>query len=159
MQDAFADRKIGPGRNDIEVVVLDRHSFGCLPDRHRCGSGQQVDHHAFMRRIEMLNEDEGHAIGDRKRADELPASLETAGGRANADNREIERARWRTARRTCTRARRRGGCLDLTWSIVRHSANGPSREACPPTSRLILQYHVLRRALIGARNTRTGVSR
>ena len=40
----------------------------------------------------MLNEDEGHAITGGKRTDELPAGIETAGGRTYADNREIERA-------------------------------------------------------------------
>ena len=38
-QVALADGQIGPGRNDIQVVALDRHPVGGLPHRHRrCGA-------------------------------------------------------------------------------------------------------------------------
>ena len=65
MQGAVADRQIGSGRNDIEVVALDRHSIRCLPHIHRRVAGQQLHHHAFVGRIEMLDEDEGHAAAAR----------------------------------------------------------------------------------------------
>ena len=89
MQGAVDDGQIGARRNDIEVVALDRHSIRRLPHGHRGVAGQQVDHHAFVGRIEMLDQDEGHAVVGRQRADEFPARIKPARRGAYSDNREV----------------------------------------------------------------------
>ena len=89
MQRAPADGKIGAGRNDIEVVARELHAVGGLDHGHRGVAGEQVDHHAFVGRIEMLDQDEGHADARRQRVDKLAARIEAAGGGADADHREI----------------------------------------------------------------------
>ena len=89
VQGAVTDGKIGSGRNDIEMVALDRHSVRCLPHGHRRVAGQQVHHHAFVGRIEMLDQDEGHAVAGRQRVHQLPAGIEAARRGADADDREI----------------------------------------------------------------------
>ena len=50
---------------------------------------QQVHHHAFVGRIEMLNQDERHAAGGRQCADELPTGVETARRGANSHDRKV----------------------------------------------------------------------
>ena len=117
MQRAIADREIGSGGNDIEVVALDRHSIRCLPHGHRRVAGQQVHHHAFVGRIEMLDEDEGHAVAGWQRAHELPAGIEAAGGGAYADDRKFLDLQRRTARRKHTRACWRSGCARVLRTV------------------------------------------
>ena len=92
VQGAVADRQIGSGRNDIEVIALDRHSIRRLPHGHRRVAGQQVHHHAFVGRIEMLDQDEGHAVAGRQRAHELSAGIEAARRGTDPDDRELVRA-------------------------------------------------------------------
>ena len=65
--------------NDIEVVGLELHAIRRLAHGHRGVPGQQVHHHAFMRRVEMLDQNESHAIALGQRADQLPAGLKAAG--------------------------------------------------------------------------------
>ncbi len=82
-------RQIGAGRNDIDALALDRHAVGRLHDRHRRVAGQQVDHHAVVARIEVLDDDEGHAVIGRQRVEQLPARIEAAGRGADRDDRKI----------------------------------------------------------------------
>ena len=56
-----ADGKVGSGGNHVEVIGRDGHIFRGLPHGHRRVVGQQVHHHAFVRRVEVLHQDEGHA--------------------------------------------------------------------------------------------------
>jgi hypothetical protein len=49
-------------------------------------AGQQLGHHALMRRIEMLDQDEGHAAAGGKSRKELPEGVETARRSAHADD-------------------------------------------------------------------------
>ena len=58
---ACADRKIDPRRDEIDVIALDWHVLCRFLHLHRRMAGQKTDHHALVRRIEMLNQDEGHA--------------------------------------------------------------------------------------------------
>ena len=76
MQSAVPDGKIGSGGNNVQVVGFDRHSIRCLPHSHRRVACQQVHHHTFMGWIEMLDQDESHAVVAWQRAYELPAGLE-----------------------------------------------------------------------------------
>lgn len=85
-QQAAVDRKIGAGGNDVEVIGLNRHAVGRLLYRHRRMVGEQIDHQAFMRRIEVLHQDEGHAAILGQRGNQLAASVEPAGGSPDADD-------------------------------------------------------------------------
>jgi hypothetical protein len=98
MQGAVLDGEIGAGRNDVEMLRLDRHSLRCLPHAHRRVAGQQIHHHALMGGIEMLNEDEGHAAVGRQGAYELPAGIEAAGRSAYADDGEVASISGRSLR-------------------------------------------------------------
>ena len=89
VQGAVADGEIGGGRDDIEVVGRDGHSIGCLEHGHRRVAGQQVHHHAFMGRIEMLDDDESHAAGGGQRRQEFPAGVEATRRGADPDYREL----------------------------------------------------------------------
>ena len=55
VQGAVTDRQIGSGGDDVEVLALDQRSICCLPHGHRRVVGQQVHHHAFVGRIEVLD--------------------------------------------------------------------------------------------------------
>ena len=60
-QGAGLDREIGARRNDIEMFALDRHAVGRLTDFHRRMAGKQLHQHAFMGRIEVLDQNGGEA--------------------------------------------------------------------------------------------------
>src|ERR1700722_8603076 len=49
---------------------------------------QQIRHHAVVARVEVLHNDEGHAVHRRKRVQELPARVEAAGRGADRDDRK-----------------------------------------------------------------------
>ena len=66
---------------------------------------QQIHHHAVVARVEVLHNDEGHAIDRRKRVQEFPARVEAAGRGADRDD-------WKIA--TAARGER---TLKPTWSI------------------------------------------
>src|ERR1700735_4767513 len=66
---------------------------------------QQIRHHALVARVEVLHNDEGHAVDRRKRVQELPACVEAAGRGADRDDRKIA---------TAARGER---TLKPTWSI------------------------------------------
>jgi hypothetical protein len=96
VQAAIADRKIGSGRNDVEVLALEQHSIGCLPHGHRRVAGQQVHHHAFVGRIEMLNQDQGHAVAEGQRAHKLPAGIKATRRGADSDDQKVSGSARRT---------------------------------------------------------------
>src|ERR1700722_686535 len=50
---------------------------------------QQIHHHAVAARVEVLHNDEGHAVDRRKRVQELPARVKAAGRGANRHDRKI----------------------------------------------------------------------
>src|SRR6202453_4428296 len=49
---------------------------------------QQIRHHAVVVWVEVLHNDEGHAVNRRKRVQELPARVEAAGRGADRDDRK-----------------------------------------------------------------------
>ena len=88
----FVGREIDAGRNDIDALAFDRHSVGRQQDRHRRVAREQIHHHAIVARVEVLDDDEGHAVGRRKRVQKLPASVKAAGRSANRHDRKIRAA-------------------------------------------------------------------
>ena len=50
---------------------------------------QQIDHHAVVGRVEVLYDDEGHAVDRRKRVQEFSARVEAAGRGADRDDWKI----------------------------------------------------------------------
>ncbi len=97
---AALDRKIDTGRNRIDGVGLNQHTVGRLLHRQGRVSAQQIDHHALVCRIEVLNDDKGHAAVRRQRSQELLASVETARGCPHRDD-------WKVARPPGVRGSRR----------------------------------------------------
>ena len=85
----FVGREIDAGRNDIDALAFDFHAVGRQQDWHRSMARQQIHHHAIVARVEVLHDDEGHAIVRRKRVQQLPAGVKTASRSANCDNRKI----------------------------------------------------------------------
>ena len=73
---AVLDCQIGAGRNEIDVVALELHPVCRLQNLHRRVAGQQIDHHALVLRIEMLDQHEGHAAVGRQRVEELLEGVE-----------------------------------------------------------------------------------
>jgi hypothetical protein len=60
----------------------------CLLYRHRRMAGQQIDHHARMRRIEMLDQNKRHAGAGREAGEQPAGRIEAAGRGAEPDDRE-----------------------------------------------------------------------
>src|SRR5690242_6166469 len=89
MQCTVTDGEIGPGRNDVEMVRLDRHSIRRLSHGHRRVACQQVHHHALVRRVEMLNQNEGHAVAGWQCRYELPAGIKSTGRCTYPDDQEV----------------------------------------------------------------------
>ena len=52
---------------------------------------KQIHQHAIVARIEVLHDDEGHAVDRRQRVQKLPASVKAAGRGADRDDRESPR--------------------------------------------------------------------
>ena len=70
------------------MFARDRHPVSGLLYLQRRMAGQQVDHHARMRRIEMLDQDEGHAGAGREHGEQPAAGIESAGRGAEPDDGE-----------------------------------------------------------------------
>ena len=89
MQRAVLDRKIDARWNDIDMIAFDRHSIGGLQHFHGRMTAQQRHHHALMRRIEMLDQDEGHPAVGWKRGEQLGEGFEAARRGSDSDHREV----------------------------------------------------------------------
>ena len=95
----FVHREICAGWDDVEVLALDEHSICSLQDLKRCVAGEQIHHHAFMGRIEVLDQNERHSAMGRYCHQEFSTGFEAACGRANADNLEVSGfVRWTASR-------------------------------------------------------------
>jgi hypothetical protein len=58
------DREVDPRWNDVDMLAFDRHSIVGLLHFHLRMAAEQRHHHALVRRVEMLDQDEGHpAVG------------------------------------------------------------------------------------------------
>jgi len=71
------------------VVRLHLHSVDRLADRHSSRLGQRLRQEAGVRRIEMLDEHEGHTALDRETLEELREGLEPSRRGAYPDDREL----------------------------------------------------------------------
>ena len=60
------------------MVALELHPVCRLQNFHRRVTGQQIDHHALVLWIEMLDQHEGHAAVGRQRVEELLEGVEAA---------------------------------------------------------------------------------
>ena len=130
VKQAALHREIGSGRDDVEMVGLDAHAFGGLPHRHLRLAGQQVHHHAGVRGIEVLHQDESHAVRVRQGADKPLAGVETACGRADSDDDECVCFDRSFRRGRPPRARRRQFPLRGLWAARCHFA--PFSRPCTP---------------------------
>jgi len=66
-------------------------------------AGQKADHHAAVRRIEMLNQDEGHAGVGRERAEQFVEGLQPTGRGAETYHQEVVKP-GRMSRSTAARS-------------------------------------------------------
>ena len=71
-------------RDDIKVVALEQDAVRCLRHRHRRVRGEQRHEQTVVGGIEMLNEDEGHAVAVRQSPNQLGAGFQASGRRADA---------------------------------------------------------------------------
>ena len=92
MQLALGDAERDARRNEINMVRLDPGTFGRRRNGHGGVARQKFRHQAGMERIEMLNEDKGHARVRRQRGEQGLESVQPASRCANAYN-------WKPARR------------------------------------------------------------
>src|SRR6185437_10340741 len=131
MESIAADRKIGPGRNDIEIVPLEWHPICGLAYPHGGMAGQQLNHHAFVGRVEMLDKNESHAVADAEALHELSARFEAARRRAHPDDQKVIPALRRAAHRRRSPVRSSTRRFGLGWTPSGHfmrtaSGNAPS---------------------------------
>src|ERR1700730_118300 len=103
------------------MLALERHPVCCLLHLHLRMTGQQIDHHARMRRIEMLDQNEGHAGAGGERAEQAAEGIEAAGGGAEPDHREVVMPECRTAPGRRTPARPRASRFGLMRTLSCHS--------------------------------------
>jgi len=113
------------------MVALKRHSISGLADAHRGMAGQQLNHHAFVGRVEMLDENESHAVADGKALDELSTGIEAARRGAHPDDQKVVLASRRAAHRHRSPTRSGMRRFGLGWTPSGHfmwtvSGNAPS---------------------------------
>ena len=87
-QDAAADRHVGVRGDHVDVVRLHGQMVGDREDGHRRGSGQDIGQPALVRGVQVLDQHEGHAGISGKLFQKLAEGFKTAGGGADADDRE-----------------------------------------------------------------------
>lgn len=86
MQLAIGQGQRGVGRNDIDAVSLDDHAVGGLYDRDAGGPAEDVRQDTGVRRVEVLDDHEGHAaIGPQMRQQGFQGT-DAASRRADADH-------------------------------------------------------------------------
>ena len=112
------DRQIDAWRNDIYALAFDRHSVGRLQDRHRRVARKKIHHHAVVARVEMLHDDEGHAVVGRQPIEKLPAGVKASGRSADRDDRIVPRFAGRDGLRDPARSLP----LNCMLAASRHSA-------------------------------------
>jgi hypothetical protein len=120
VQDAISNRKIRSRWDDIKMLPLYEHSVSRLPHGHGRVAGQQVHHHALVARIEMLDQNEGHAVTYRQRVHKLAAGIEASCRSAYTNDREVLGATRESAWRRRPLVRFKLGRLSLIWSNFRH---------------------------------------
>src|SRR5208282_4169312 len=118
------DREIGTRRNEIDVLALERHPVCCLLYLQRRMAGQQIDHHARMRRIEMLDQNEGHAGAGGEHGKQPPEGIEATRRSAEPNHWEALSCGWREALSRRMPARRRASRCGFSRPLSLHSKAG-----------------------------------
>ena len=73
------DGQVFVGRNHIHAIRFDLHAVGGLGHRHLSGPLQQFWQHAFVSRVQVLNDDECRTTGNRDRAKKLFQGFQAPG--------------------------------------------------------------------------------
>jgi hypothetical protein len=114
------------------MLALEQHPVCCLLYLHRRMAGQQIDHHARMRRIKMLDQNERHASAGRERGEQPPGSIKAAGRGAEPDDREAVSLERRAKPRRRTPGRPRASRSGLSRSLFYHMLILPQSFASRP---------------------------
>ena len=80
-------RHVLVGRDHVDAVRLDLHPVPDLRDLHRGEALEQLGHDPLVRRVQVLDDDEGQAAAVRHVPEELLQRLQPAGRGADADDR------------------------------------------------------------------------
>lgn len=113
------------------MVALKRHSIPSLAYPHGGMAGQQLHHHAFVGRVEMLDENESHAVADGEALHDLSTGIEAARRGAHPDDQKVIPASRRAAGRHRSPVRSSTRRFGLGWTPSGHfmwifSGNAPS---------------------------------
>ena len=113
-QHAIFYRKIGVGRDDVDVIGLDRRLVGSLAHRELRIAGKNLAEHALVGGVQMLNEDHRDPAILGQRAQQFGECFQAAGRRADADDREPRKSRrsFRHPRRSTDKWRLMPLCSD-----------------------------------------------
>ena len=76
-------------RDHVDRVRPDGQAVRDLDHRHRSGALEELGEHPPVRRVQVLDDHEGHAALGRDAGEELLEGLEPAGRRAYPDDREL----------------------------------------------------------------------
>ena len=148
----FVDREIDAGRNDIDALAFDFHPVGRQQDRHRSMARQQIHHHAVVARVEVLHDDEGHAVVRRKRVQKLPAGVKAAGRGADCDDRKIRASAGGERPLKPTRSIRLGDDADDFQAFCNFSRGAPLQwSGRQPIAEFGLNCELFRSRLLHAR--------
>ena len=129
---AVVHRDIASRRDDVDAVRFEPHVLAGFEHCQCSMRRQQLDHHARMDGVEMLNQDESHADLGGKRREECAIGLKPAGGGTNRGHREVG-----IARRNCALLRSAWAPCPLRpgadWRVTRRHGAGPislARTVC-----------------------------
>jgi len=89
MERAAQDRQVLVRRDHVHVIGLDLHPILDLDDRHRRRALEQLDQHALVIRVEVLDDDEGGSALGRCMLQKEIERFEAAGRRPDTDNRDM----------------------------------------------------------------------
>ena len=114
------------------MIDLNPYPIRHLLHLHGRRTLKQFRHHALVRRVQVLNDDEGHAAGGRHVFKKLHQGLQTTGRGTDADN-----GKWALCSRlTYNRFRKNGGWSDKLpthrglrfwgWGRLFHSERAPA---------------------------------
>jgi hypothetical protein len=88
VQDPMQDGHVLIGRDHINAIRLDQGTILDLDHFHARVALEELGHDAFARRVQMLDDDKGHATVPWHVTQEMLQGLESAGGGADADDGE-----------------------------------------------------------------------
>ncbi len=86
VQRPVEDGHVLVGRDHVDVVRLDLHAVPDLDDLHGGGALEQLHHDPLVGRVQVLDDDEGHAASRGHVLQEQLQGLQAAGGGADADD-------------------------------------------------------------------------